>query len=89
MVSFGGAEQWELDLHTADSLMASPLKADVTPSRGSTTRLDGQSSWTHLLQSFATSLRAIINILEIRRLHPEAAGWMESLCLSTSDEKQK
>lgn len=70
MVSFGGAEQWELDLHTADSLMASPLKADVTASRSTTARLDGLTS----LQSFATSLRAIINILEIRRLHPEAAG---------------
>lgn len=67
--------------------MASPLKADVTTSRGSTSY--NTSRWTHLLQSFATSLRAIINILEIRRLHPEAAGWMESLCLSTSDEKQK
>lgn len=44
MVSFGGAEQWELDPHTADSLMASPLKADVTPSRGTTTRLDGLTS---------------------------------------------
>lgn len=85
MVRFGGAEQWELDLHTADSLMASPLegRCDAFERHYNTSR------WTHLLQSFATSLRAIINILEIRRLHPEAAGWMDSLCSSTSDEKQK
>lgn len=48
MVSFGGAEQWELDLHTADSLMASPLKADVTTSRSTTARLDGLTSCSHL-----------------------------------------
>lgn len=67
--------------------MASPLKADVTTSRSTTARLDGLTSCSHL--RLPPSLRAIINILEIRRLHPEAAGWMESLCLSTSDEKQK
>lgn len=74
MVSFGGAEQWELDLYTAGRELPYGISAegrcDDFEKHYSTSR------WTHLSQSFATSLRAIINILEIRRLHPEAAGWI-------------